>query len=183
MKTKLGVAFAVAIGLFVAQAPEPANASTLTYDVTLTPFCPSGCGPESGYGSFTITVPPLNTSGNLTPGSGLISMDFYIDGEHFALNSSSEIGYYYNYGNPTLIIDNIGYTGTIGNTELTGISLGGYYFGNSANSALDTNGSLTLALAPTPLPATLPLFAGGLGFVGYLTGRKKRKAGQTLAAA
>jgi hypothetical protein len=29
-----------------------------------------------------------------------------------------------------------------------------------------------------PLPATLPLFAGGLGFVGYLTGRKKRKAGQ-----
>ena len=27
---------------------------------------------------------------------------------------------------------------------------------------------------PTPLPATLPLFAGGLGFVGYLTRRKKR---------
>jgi hypothetical protein len=26
----------------------------------------------------------------------------------------------------------------------------------------------------TPLPATLPLFAGGLGFVGYLTRRKKR---------
>jgi hypothetical protein len=28
--------------------------------------------------------------------------------------------------------------------------------------------------AATPLPATLPLFAGGLGFVGYLTRRKKR---------
>jgi hypothetical protein len=27
---------------------------------------------------------------------------------------------------------------------------------------------------PTPLPATLPLFAGGLGFVGYLTHRRKR---------
>jgi len=35
----------------------------------------------------------------------------------------------------------------------------------------------------TPLPATLPLFAGGLGFVGYLARRKKRKAGQALAAA
>jgi|ERR1700733_13551359 hypothetical protein len=31
----------------------------------------------------------------------------------------------------------------------------------------------------TPLPATLPLFAGGLGFVGYLTRRRK----QALAAA
>jgi hypothetical protein len=37
------------------------------------------------------------------------------------------------------------------------------------------------APAPTPLPATLPLFAGGLGFVGYLTRRKKRA--QAMAAA
>jgi hypothetical protein len=29
-------------------------------------------------------------------------------------------------------------------------------------------------VSPTPLPASLPLFAGGLGFVGYLTRRKKR---------
>lgn len=40
-----------------------------------------------------------------------------------------------------------------------------------------------LGATATPLPATLPLFAGGLGLVGYLTGRKKRKAGQALAAA
>jgi hypothetical protein len=33
----------------------------------------------------------------------------------------------------------------------------------------------------TPLPAALPLFAGGLGFVGYLTRRKKRA--QAVAAA
>jgi hypothetical protein len=32
----------------------------------------------------------------------------------------------------------------------------------------------------TPLPATLPLFAGGLGFVGYFAKRRKQKA---LAAA
>ena len=36
------------------------------------------------------------------------------------------------------------------------------------------------AAATTPLPATLPLFAGGLGFLGYLT-RRKRAARQALA--
>ena len=46
---------------------------------------------------------------------------------------------------------------------------------------LITGGLLNEVPAPTPLPATLPLFAGGLGFVGYLTGRKKRKADQALA--
>jgi len=35
----------------------------------------------------------------------------------------------------------------------------------------------------TPLPATLPLFAGGLGFVGYLAKRRKQNAKQALAAA
>jgi hypothetical protein len=38
-----------------------------------------------------------------------------------------------------------------------------------------------LSVSATPLPATLPLFAGGLGFVGYLTRREKRA--QALAAA
>ena len=40
-----------------------------------------------------------------------------------------------------------------------------------------------LGAAATPLPATLPLFAGGLGFVGYLTKRRKQSAKQTLTAA
>ena len=38
-------------------------------------------------------------------------------------------------------------------------------------------------LATTPLPATLPLFAGGLGFVGYLAKRRKQSAKHALAAA
>jgi hypothetical protein len=43
--------------------------------------------------------------------------------------------------------------------------------------------NLTIAASPTPLPAALPLFAGGLGFVGYLTRRRKRSGRQALAAA
>jgi hypothetical protein len=37
-------------------------------------------------------------------------------------------------------------------------------------------------VSPTPLPATLPLFAGGLGFFGYLTRRRKRYASALAAA-
>jgi hypothetical protein len=35
----------------------------------------------------------------------------------------------------------------------------------------------------TPLPAAFPLFAGGLGFVGFLARRRKRSAGRAIATA
>jgi len=38
-------------------------------------------------------------------------------------------------------------------------------------------------VAATPLPATLPLFAGGLGAMGLLGRRRKRKNAAALAAA
>ncbi len=50
-----------------------------------------------------------------------------------------------------------------------------------------TGGNLSIAgpsLGSTPLPATLPLFAGGLGLVGYLSRRRKSNtARQALAVA
>jgi hypothetical protein len=178
---------ATAVALFAVQVPQAANATTVTYDITLTPFC-CGAGPESGTGTFTIVLPPdtvSNNSGNLTQANGgLLSMNFFIDGEEFTINSSAVIGYdYTSLSLSSFQINNIGYSGTIGNTELTGISLGGYYFQGGTNGSLDTNGSLSIALAPTPLPATLPLLAGGLGFLGYLTKRRKQTKKQNFAAA
>jgi hypothetical protein len=41
---------------------------------------------------------------------------------------------------------------------------------------------VTAQLQPTPVPAALPLFAGGLGLMGFLARRKKRKALGLLAA-
>jgi hypothetical protein len=41
----------------------------------------------------------------------------------------------------------------------------------------------TTQFSSTPLPATLPLFAGGLGFLGYLGKRRRQNAKQALAAA
>jgi hypothetical protein len=166
--------------LFAVQMPGSSTASTLTYDLTLTPLC-TNCGPESGTGSFTITTPAVGSSGNLTEGHGLTSMNFQIDGLNFTMNSSSEVGYYYN--GSTLVLDNIGYTGIIGNFELTGVSLGGYYFGDSAPGGYvyDTNGSIGLALAATPLPGTWSMLLigfAGLGFVAY----RAAKNGSAAAA-
>jgi hypothetical protein len=55
------------------------------------------------------------------------------------------------------------------------------YFENGYAVRLGNNeipGTFTIS-AVTPLPATLPLFAGGLCFVGYLTGRRKRASAAT----
>jgi hypothetical protein len=46
-----------------------------------------------------------------------------------------------------------------------------------------TDADLFLPVAATPLPGTLPLFAGGLGFVVYLAKRRKKNAMPALAAA
>jgi hypothetical protein len=43
-------------------------------------------------------------------------------------------------------------------------------------SAADQDYTIEIGVAATPLPAVLPLFAGGLGLVGFLSRRKKQKA-------
>ncbi|MGB6342256.1 MAG: PEP-CTERM sorting domain-containing protein [Xanthobacteraceae bacterium] len=45
----------------------------------------------------------------------------------------------------------------------------------------DTTDFVIASVSATPLPATLPLFAGGLGAIGLLGWRKKRNA-QAVAA-
>jgi hypothetical protein len=60
--------------------------------------------------------------------------------------------------------------------------------GGSQNSDFDYNDFDAVITGiidptPTPLPATLPLFAGGLGFVGYLAKRRKHNKKQAVAVA
>jgi hypothetical protein len=49
---------------------------------------------------------------------------------------------------------------------------------------LDQQGNIldNVTLSTTPLPATLPLFAGGLGMLGLFGRRRKQKALNALAA-
>jgi hypothetical protein len=50
--------------------------------------------------------------------------------------------------------------------------------------SIDINGTnYTSSLSATPLPSTFPLFAGDLGFAGYLMRRKKRKVNRAVGAA
>ena len=48
---------------------------------------------------------------------------------------------------------------------------------------VDLNQSIFPSIVSATLPATLPLFAGGLGLVGFLAQRRKRKNAAALAAA
>jgi hypothetical protein len=54
---------------------------------------------------------------------------------------------------------------------------------SSGSACASTFFALPNGTMSTPLPAALPLFAGGLGLVGYLARRRKQSGKQALAAA
>jgi hypothetical protein len=57
------------------------------------------------------------------------------------------------------------------------------YFGGTSSTPLEGIEFDEVQLTPTPLPAALPLFAGGLGVMGLLGWRRKHKNAAALAAA
>ena len=72
---------------------------------------------------------------------------------------------------------------TYGSPVLSFTDLG--YISQSPNDyglTTSTEGVWTVTTSGTPLPAALPLFAGGLGAMGLLGWRRKRKNGAPLAA-
>jgi hypothetical protein len=65
-------------------------------------------------------------------------------------------------------------------TSLTGPTDVEIAFDETLSSGEGFGFDFTAAMtSTTPLPSTLPLFAGGLGFMGYLTRRRKKKARPT----
>jgi len=74
---------------------------------------------------------------------------------------------------------------TYGHDQVT-LTLGGESFDSVVLSSVGSNAfefanlqamnlGTRVALQPTPLPAALPLFVGGLGIVGFLARSRKRK--------
>ena len=68
----------------------------------------------------------------------------------------------------------------LGSEQLQGIWIGeGLAGGNTGADSLTVN---SLSISATPLPAALPLFATGLGALGFLGWRRKRKVGAIATA-
>ena len=65
---------------------------------------------------------------------------------------------------------------------LPGISSSAYWIWSNPDDGDYADFSIAI-VDPTPLPATLPLFAGGLGLLGYVAGRRKRNVAAVSAMA
>jgi hypothetical protein len=64
----------------------------------------------------------------------------------------------------------------VGNSPITNCSTDLWCFGINTPNASHGVGQWSYSLSATPLPAALPLFASGLGALGLLGWRRKRKA-------
>jgi len=171
--TKFGVS-ALLCACLIAAFSGAARASTLTYDITLT----QTYGTLITGSDFTVTSTsfsvPSPTTGYQQESTG--SFSFTIDGKVYTSSATIQFlalgpslnGLY-------------GFSATQGEDTLSIGSLSSFQL-SSTNSPVDDipstiGGTVKVnELAATPLPATLPLFAGGLGAMGLLGWRRKRNA-------
>jgi hypothetical protein len=177
--TRLKTIPAVLLGAALGMTAAPAFAGTITpptYDFTI-------------HGSYTDAGPDPMYSGTLTVfDDSVTSVDIAIgffgpfnniesqmaDGSNWELvldNATSPVNTLY------LIIHT---TATLFAGETSTVGSGSYVASDTGMHLTDEiRGTLTAA---TPLPGALPLFAGGLGLVGFLARRRNRKV-STLTSA
>jgi hypothetical protein len=138
---------------------QSASGSILPNTIGLNVDLSSGAG--SGDSAFGLTT-LFDISGTLGSGSGTISHDdgvsIYDDGS-LVLNSSA----------PTTVITN-GFSFSGGAFRLI------YAAANGDPSVLNIDFVANPPVSSVPLPATLPLFATGLGALGFAGWRKRKKA-------
>lgn len=164
------------------------HARAATYQLTLTD---SSAPTYSGTGTLIVSGTPGTgiyclSSSPCTPGDVLTSLTFDIDGTTFKFSSADSGASGVSATFASGVLTALGFDETINSDDQLHMPAGGnlqYSFQEYNGPEYYTTGTITDALAATPLPAALPLFAGGLGMVGLLARGRKRKAKSALAAA
>jgi hypothetical protein len=177
----------VAAAALVFGSPPAAHASTLS-TFTFTGTCGTFTGNCSGTATGTLVLQNY-TQGNDITLSNFVSftyhsniVDLSLTGTGTAAGEVSQIGFG---GNPSILPVNLPATANVTlytSTQPTGIpifnsetvSTGFWCSGPGTPCGLD--GGDVSSWSATPLPAALPLFATGLGALGLLGWRRKRKA-------
>jgi len=172
-------AFALAVG---AGMSAPASAATYDFSFTETNDLIGG-NFGSGNGVFTTSNTPVQYLGQTT--YEITSITGTINGSAIvAPTNANGYGAYYTTGPSSL--DGAG----ANFTTAAGTAVSFFYQENLDSYRINLtspfeDGLVSATFTPvssTPLPAALPLFAGGLGMVGFLSRRKKRKAASELVA-
>ena len=208
---KLGYAFAVsALALSTVVSIGPARASTLTYDITFSDtgtYATDG-DPTHGYttgtasGSFQITFNPTQlyltqSIAGIINGPTYSVTDPYFSGSPLPLKTIAYFAFD-GAGTLTLSSDPTLSKSFFGSIDIT-IGINGWAYGTASSvwyaqdqygHTLTASGTATITEQPpgapapgeTPLPAALPLFASGLGGLGLLGWRRKRKNAANIAA-
>jgi hypothetical protein len=152
------------VGPYGTNTPVPAGAPAGT-DVINIP-------PSDQYGFFEVPFTLPSGATNVS-----ISGSANVDDEGWIFINGHRFGYATQYSNATFD-SNVASNFVVGVNEflVSDINSGG---GPSGAAFFAT---VNYDVSQTPLPAALPLFAGGLGVIGLLARRRKRKATAVLAA-
>ena len=159
-----------------------ANAQATTYTLTLTD---SAAPTYSGTGTLVVSGTPGTgeyclSASPCTPGDVLTSLTFTVDGFNFSSADSGASGVSATFTGGVLTA--LGFNEAVGGNDQLHMPAGGNleYSFQQYYPSIYTTGTITDVPATTPLPAALSLFAGGLGALGLLGWRRKRKAPMTI---
>ena len=186
----------------IAMGMAPANAATLTFDWTLTSTASPALGgvPSPGGGTITVTTgigsdavtAITGTLGGVTiTGLAPIGTLFNNDNLLFPVGTTFTGPPVVSGTHSYVSASNLDTKGVAVTTALGTFDIFGSFVPNATDVTAGNNydefgptgfGVGTFALTATPLPATLPLFAGGLGLIGYLTRRRNRAGNQASPA-